>query len=105
MYLDLATQVFKQTSIFTVSSAAENNESLLHHGRPADDAVHEEGVNELGPSEEDDLWDSDAGFWSDEDDDIRMDSKGRRARDRYALAWQHTLPCHRHSTDHGNTCT
>ena len=76
-------QVFRQTSIFTVSSAAENNESLLQHGSPADGAaLDESGAEGLGLSEDDEAWDCGTGFWSDEEEDARMDSKGRRARDR-----------------------
>ena len=75
--------MFRQTSIFTVSSAAENNESLLRHGPPAEEAVFDEGGGEGAASEEEEeAWGCGAGFWSDEEDDARMDSKGRRARDR-----------------------
>ena len=80
MHSDLAAQVFKQTSIFTVSSAAENNESLMHQGRLVEGALREEGGSDVALLDDDEAWESDAGFWSDEDDDVQIDSKGRRLR-------------------------
>lgn len=79
--------MFRQTSIFTVSSAAEDNESLLRHDSRAGAAALDECGGEAAPSGEDDYnddeaWGCGAGFWSDEEEDARMDSKGRRARDR-----------------------
>ena len=72
-------QVFKQTSIFTVSTAVANNEELLQHDPAAE--VAPDWLNQAALSEEDEAWAGAAGFWSDDDDeDARRIGHGSRVR-------------------------
>ena len=80
-----ATQVFKQTSIFTVSSAAANNESLLAGGALAADqsdtgCFDSDGLLATSDGEQCCAWD----YWSGEHDSDGTLS--RRQRDRCPTA-------------------
>ncbi len=76
-------QVFKQTSIFTVRSAADGNAALLQRAPAWDDggSGYRSG-DELIASDDDDDLEALRGFWSDEDDAAYSEHWRKRKKQR-----------------------